>query len=89
VIISSMTSRISAKPFGSGTALTPAGSTLVSDEKFVRVVEPSKFTLTVNAMAFTSSLVRAGVMPSGSENMLKANALPDVDVPSGELNAGP
>jgi hypothetical protein len=81
--------RISTKLLGSGTELTPAGPTVVCDEKFDIVVVPSKFTLTVNANPSTRSLVRAGVVPSGSENTLNANALPEVDVPSGELNAGP
>ena len=35
------------------------------------------------------SLVSAAIVPPGSENMLRPNALPDVDVPSGELKAGP
>ena len=52
------------------------------------MVDPSRFTLTDNAMPSTRSLVKAGVVPR-SENMLKPNELPDVDVPSGELSAGP
>jgi hypothetical protein len=34
-------------------------------------------------------LVRAGIVPAASENMLKAKVLPEVETPSGELNAGP
>jgi len=34
-------------------------------------------------------IVRVGIVPAASENMLKANLLPEVDTPSGELNAGP
>jgi hypothetical protein len=40
-------------------------------------------------MPSISSLVKAGVAPAGSENILNANELPDVDVPFGELSAGP
>ena len=53
------------------------------------MVDPSRFTLIASAMPSTRSLVKAGVAPSGSEYMLKANKLPDFDVPSGELSAGP
>ena len=83
-----MSSSVIAKLPGSGTALA-AASTLVSDEKLVRLVEPSRFTRTVNAMPSTRSLVRAGLVAPGSENMLKPNELPDDEVPSGELRAGP
>jgi hypothetical protein len=34
-------------------------------------------------------IVRAGIVPAASENMLKANVLPEDDTPSGELYAGP
>jgi hypothetical protein len=34
-------------------------------------------------------VVKAGIVPAGSENMLKANALPEVAVPFGEFIADP
>src|SRR5271157_234150 len=77
----------SRKSFGSGTVL--AGLMVVSDEELVTVVVPSRFTSTVKANPFMVSLVSTGIVPAGSENMLKANVLPEVEVPSGELNAGP
>ena len=57
--------------------------------KFATVVVPFRFTSTVNANPSVVSVVRTGIVPAASENMLKANVLPEVDVPSGELNAGP
>ena len=62
---------------------------LVSVDGSVEVVVPSRFTFTVAAKPSVVSVVRAGTVPAGSENMLKAKMLPDVDVPSGELSAGP
>jgi hypothetical protein len=72
---------------GSGTALTRL--IVVSTEELVAVVVPSRFTSTVNADPLVVSLVNAGIAPAASENMLNANVLPEVDVPSGELKAGP
>ena len=78
----------STKLLGSG---TPLGSelTMVCDEELVTVVEPSRFTSTVNANPSVVSVVRAGIVPAASEKMLNANVLPEVETPSGELNAGP
>ena len=70
-----------AKVLGSGT--TPM---VVCDAKLVTVVVPSRFTSTLKA---NPSVVRAGIVPAAFENMLKANVLPDVEVPLGELSAGP
>jgi hypothetical protein len=53
------------------------------------VVEPSKFTLTMNPKPFVISEVNAGMVPAASENMLNAKELPEVDTPSGEVNAAP
>src|ERR1035437_454062 len=72
---------------GSGIVLT--GATLVCAEKFVAVVVPSRLTPIVKANPSVVSLVRAGTVPAASANTLKANVLPEVDPPSGELNAGP
>ena len=80
---------ITARLLGSGTAGPVAGTTVVCAEELVTVVDPSRFTSTVNANPLTVSLVRTGIVPAASENMLKANVLPEVDVPLGELNAGP
>jgi len=73
-----------AKVLGSGT--TPM---VVCDEKLVTVVVPSRFTSTLKANPSVVSVVRAGIVPAAFENMLKANVLPDVEVPLGELSAGP
>jgi hypothetical protein len=62
---------------------------VVCADEFVMRVVPSRLTSAVNANPSVVSVVRAGIVPAASENMLKANALPDVDTPSGELNAGP
>src|ERR1700693_1792497 len=69
---------------GSGTGLMP-----VSFEKLVTVVVPSRFTSIVAANPLVRSVVSAGTVPAGSKNMLNANVLPEVDVPSGELTADP
>ena len=66
-----------------------AGVTVVCADEFVTVVDPSRFTSIVKAKPLTVSLVRTGMVPAASENMLKANVLPEVDFPSGELKAGP
>src|SRR5271169_6534429 len=84
-----MPAAISGKVPGSGMAGAVAGTTAPSVEKFVTVVVPSRFTSTVKANPSIVSVVRAGIVPAASENILKANVLPEVDVPSGELNAGP
>jgi len=63
--------------------------TKVCVEKFVTVVEPSRFTVTMKAKPSVVSVVRAGIVPAASENMLQANVLPEVATPSGELSAGP
>src|SRR5260370_37630678 len=76
------------KLHGSGTPLIPASPSF-RDETLVTVVVPSRFTSTVKAHPCVASVVRAGMVPAGSENMLKANVLPEVEVPSGEVNAGP
>jgi len=55
----------------------------------VTEVLPSKFTLTVNANPLVVSFVSTGIVPPASENMLKANVLPEVDKPSGALCAAP
>ena len=77
----------SAKVLGSGTVLTMP--VLVSGEKLVRVVVPSRFVSTLKANPSVVLLVKTGVVPTASENMLNANVLPDVEVPSGEVKAGP
>ena len=69
---------------GSGTPLI-----VVCIDEFATVVVPSRLIFTVAANPSTKSVVRTGTVPAASENMLKANALPDVEVPSGELRAGP
>ena len=79
---------ISGKLHGSGIVVF-ADATVVCAEELVTVVVPSSFTSTVKANPLVVSVVRTGIVPAASENMLKANLLPDVDVPSGELNAGP
>jgi len=66
-----------------------AGVTLVCAELSVTVVEPSRFTSMVKAVPKVVSVVSTGIVPAGSENMLKAKVLPEVDTPSGELSAGP
>ena len=76
-----------AKLPGSGTLLS--GVTFVCDEKLVTVVDPSRFTSTVNANPSVVSVVSAGIAPATSENMLNANVLPEVETPSGALRAGP
>jgi hypothetical protein len=58
-------------------------------EKFVGVVDPSRFTLSVTAKPSVVSEVSTGTVPAASENILKANKLPDVETPSGEFIAGP
>lgn len=78
----------SAIPLGSGIPLV-CGTTLVSDEKLVTVVVPSRFTFSVNPKPSVKSEVNVGVIPTWSENILNANVLPDVETPSGALNAGP
>ena len=78
---------INTKLLGSGTA-SAAGTTVVWSEKLVTVVVPSGFTSTLNAKP-VRLFVNAGTVPAGFENMLNAKVLPDVEVPSGELKAGP
>src|ERR1700730_15391225 len=67
----------SARLLGSGTARL-TGEMVVCDEKLVTVVVPSRFTSTMDANPLVTSVVRAGTVPAASENMLKANLLPDV-----------
>ena len=74
---------------GSGTADSGANTTVVCEEKLFTVVLPSRFTSIVNAKPSVVSLVRTGMVPAASENMLKANVLPEVETPSGESMAGP
>lgn len=57
--------------------------------KSVAAVVPSRFTLTTKANPLAESFVNTGVVPAASENMLNANVLPEVDVPSGEFRALP
>jgi len=83
-----MAAAISGKVPGSGT-VGVTGVTVVGVDELATAVVPSRFTPTVKANPLAVSVVRAGIVPPGSENMLKANTLPDVDVPSGELNAAP
>jgi hypothetical protein len=71
-----------------GSGVSADGTTLVSVDGSVGLVVPSRFTFTVAAKPSVESVVRAGIVPAGSENMLKANALREVDTPSGELTAG-
>ena len=68
---------ISGKLPGSGTAAV-AGTTVVCAEELVTVVVPSRFTSIVKANPLVVSVVRAGIVPAGSENMLKANLLPEL-----------
>ena len=63
--------------------------TVVCEEKGVTVVEPSRFTPTVTAKPSAVLEVNAGIVPAASANMLNANALPEVAMPLGALNAGP
>src|SRR5260370_6884352 len=77
----------SPKLAGSGTAFC-SGSTLVWREELVTKVVPLRLTSVVNANPL-GSLVNFGTVPAASENMLKANVLPDVDVPSAELKPVP
>jgi hypothetical protein len=72
---------------GSGTALTFV-ITVSADGLFVKTVPPT-FRARVPAKPLTVSEVRTGIVPAASENMLNANALPDMDAPSGEFTAGP
>jgi hypothetical protein len=83
-----MPAAINGKAPGSGTARV-AGTTVVCAEELATVVVPSRFTSTVKAKPLVISLVRTGIVPAASENMLNAKVLPEVDVPSGELSAGP
>jgi hypothetical protein len=78
----------STKPLGSGTAVTGLPM-LVCDEKLVTVAVPSRLTSIVVANPSVRSDVSAGTVPAASENMLNANVLPEVDIPSGEFTAGP
>ena len=55
--------------------------TAVCAEKFVTVVVPSRFTSIVTANSSVVLVVRTGIVPAASENMLKANVLPEVAVP--------
>ncbi len=73
---------------GSGIA-DDTGAIVASGEKLVKVVVPSKFTSIVKAKPSVVSLVSTGIVPAWSENMLKAKALPEVDIPSGAFRAGP
>jgi hypothetical protein len=75
------------KLFGSGT--TVGAPMVASGEKLVAVIVPSRPTPSVTANPLIVSVVSAGTVPAVSENMLKANSLPDVDIPSGENTAGP
>ena len=75
------------KLLGSGTALVVL--MLVTGEKLATVVVPSRFTSILKANPFVRSVVKAGTVPAALENMLNAKVLPEVDVPSGVLNAGP
>lgn len=82
------TAEVPSKPvLGSGTVVTALTS--VSWEKLSSVVVPSRLTLTVNANPSVISLVSTGIVPAASENMLNAKVLPEVDMPLGELRAGP
>ena len=72
---------------GSGTAVVCRPE--VCKEKLFTVVVPSRFTFTVNAKPSVVLVVNAGMVPAASENMLNPKVLPEVDTPSGELNAGP
>jgi len=74
---------------GSGTAGAVIGTTVVCADEFVTGVVPLRLTSAVKAHPLIASVVRTGIVPAASENMLKANVLPEVDVPSSELCAGP
>ena len=63
-----------------GSRTTVDESTVVCVDGSVTVVVPSRFTSTVAAKPSTVSVVRAGIVPAGSENILKAKTLPDVDL---------
>ena len=73
---------------GIGVVVVVVVVALVCEEKSVGVVVPSRFTSTRSANPLGSP-VSAGTLPAASENMLKAKLVPEVDTPSGELNAGP
>lgn len=62
--------------------------TNVCAEKLVTVVVPSRLIAIKKANPSLVSVVRTGIVPAASENMLKANVLPEVETPSGELTAG-
>ena len=78
---------INARLPGSGTTLT--GVTVVAIEKFVTEISPSKLIFARAANPSVRSVVSVGMVPAASENMLKANVLPELDVPSGVFTAGP
>ena len=78
----------SSNVLGSGAAVT--GVVMVScDELFVIVDVPSRFMPAIRAKPFAKSLVKTGLVPPGSENILNPNVLTEVDVPSGAVTAGP
>jgi hypothetical protein len=88
VTIPASPAAISSSVPGSGVVIIK-GPALVSVEKFFKVVVPSRFTSTVTAKPSVVSLVSVGIVPAASENMLNAKELPEEDVPSGEVSAGP
>jgi hypothetical protein len=55
----------------------------------IKVVVPSKFTFMMNVKPLVVSVVNTGFLAAVSANMLNASVLPEVDIPSGEINAGP
>src|ERR1035438_8849813 len=74
---------------GSGAAWTDATGSppRASDANTVTRVEPSRFTSIVNALPF-GSLVNSGLEPEAS-NIAKPKVLPEDEVPSGTVRAGP
>lgn len=63
--------------------------TLAPVKLLVTVVLPSRFRLIVKAKPFVASVDKICCVPAASEKRLNANVLPDVEVPLGELTAGP
>src|SRR5580704_16819765 len=85
-------STVSRRVDGSGAVDVPAATVAtgippVAGGKVVTQVVPSRLTATMNVFPF-GSVVRRGLFPVAS-NIPKAKVLPEVDVPFGELNAGP
>ena len=69
--------------------LIAASATAVCVEKLDAAVVPSRFASTMIAHPSAVSDVSTGMGPAASENVLNVNVLPEVEIPSDELKAGP